>query len=134
MKKMSTAAAAALTSVLLIGLAACSSGSEGEHDHGAHDHASHSEVEGNHQDDSHEGHDHGGDAATESPGLTKIEPSADYPLTTCVVSDEPLDAMGGPIAFTYEGEEVQFCCKGCVDEFEDSPETYLAKVREARKR
>jgi len=65
--------------------------------------------------------------------VTVMEPSRDYPLKTCVVSGEDLDGMGGPIAFMYDGTEVQICCKGCVKKFLASPTKYLQKVREAEK-
>ena len=65
--------------------------------------------------------------------LEKTTPSANYPLKTCVVSGEDLGAMGERIAYTYEGTEVQFCCADCIDEFRKDPQTYLAKVRAAKK-
>ena len=132
MNKAIRAAAAVLAPLALVGLAACSSGSDGESGHGTHDHSSHGAMEDTAADSTDSATP--GDVATVAvPALTKIEPSADYPLTTCVVSGDSLDAMGGPMAFTYEGQEVQFCCKGCIAEFKESPEEFLAKVRAAGK-
>jgi YHS domain-containing protein len=41
--------------------------------------------------------------------------------------------MGGPIAFEYDGTEVQFCCKGCIKDFNKDPAAYMQKVRAAKK-
>lgn len=118
---------------LTLGLAACSSGADAPHtDHSTHEHGA-----GMH--DMHGAKDAGGPAmagmAHESGSdgmMKKIAPSADYPLSTCVVSGEPLGGdMGEAIAFEVDGQEVQFCCEGCVEEFKESPATFLAKVREA---
>jgi len=51
-----------------------------------------------------------------------------YPLQTCVVSGEPLDSMGGPVAITYEGQAVKFCCSGCEGDFRAEPAKFLAKI------
>jgi YHS domain-containing protein len=66
-------------------------------------------------------------AAEEKPATTN-----DYPLTTCVVSGEKLGEMGAPVVIQYEGQEVRFCCKGCVKDFKADPEKYLAKLRAAK--
>lgn len=67
--------------------------------------------------------------ATAEDAVTMMEPSKDYPLKTCVVSGEDLDGMGGPIAFMYDGTEVQICCKGCMKKFLADPAKYLPKIR-----
>ena len=54
-----------------------------------------------------------------------------YPLSTCVVSGEPLGADA--IDYVYEGKLVRFCCKKCVKEFQASPEKYLVKLQAAGK-
>ncbi len=51
-----------------------------------------------------------------------------YPMTTCIVSGEPLDAMGDPVVVGYRGQEIKFCCEKCVDKFNADPEAYLAKL------
>jgi len=33
-------------------------------------------------------------------------------------------------AFIYEGEELLFCCEGCLDGFQMDPDRYLAEIRE----
>jgi YHS domain-containing protein len=32
-------------------------------------------------------------------------------------------------AFAYEGEELLFCCQGCLDGFQSEPERYLTEIR-----
>jgi hypothetical protein len=41
-----------------------------------------------------------------------------YPLDTCIVTDNALGSMGDPITKVYDGQEIKFCCKPCVAEFE----------------
>lgn len=55
-----------------------------------------------------------------------------YPLDTCVVSGEKLGKMGDPVVIQHEGQEVRFCCAGCVGQFYKDPEKYLAKIRDAK--
>ncbi len=90
--------------------------------------------------DGHKGHDHESESHEAKPApvsgeveMKSIQPSTSYPLTTCVVSGDPLTEMGGPIAFEYDGTEVQFCCKGCIKDFKKDPAAYMQKVRAAKK-
>lgn len=63
-------------------------------------------------------------AATES-----TEPAADsYPMTTCVVSGEPLGSMGKPIVY-----EIRLCCKECLNGFLKDPKKYIDKLEAAKK-
>jgi YHS domain-containing protein len=39
-------------------------------------------------------------------------------------------AREAAIAFTYQGEELLFCCRGCLDGFRTEPDRYLAEIRE----
>jgi YHS domain-containing protein len=55
----------------------------------------------------------------------------DYPLTTCVVSEEALDSMGGYYSFEYQGREVRFCCKDCKTDFLAEPAKYLKMIDDA---
>lgn len=55
-----------------------------------------------------------------------------YPLDTCIVSGEPLDAMGGPYEFEYQGRPIKFCCEDCKPDFLKQPEKYLARLEQAR--
>jgi len=86
----------------------------------AHNHADHQ-------------HDHPSAAASEkkaekpaaSQSITAAKP---YPLSTCVVSDEPLGSMGDTIVEVYQGQTIKFCCKGCIKDFHADPDRYLAKL------
>lgn len=75
--------------------------------------------------------DHAGPMPAPAAGLVESTPSGSYPLTTCLVTDEPLGGRG--VAYTYNGREVQFCCPGCSATFAKSPEKYLAKLDAASK-
>ena len=54
-----------------------------------------------------------------------------YPLVKCPISDEPLDAMGGPLDITHEGRLVRLCCKGCLKGFKKDPAAAIAKIDQA---
>ncbi|MES2694986.1 MAG: hypothetical protein V4773_16055 [Verrucomicrobiota bacterium] len=67
----------------------------------------------------------------------KAAPAADaadnYPLKTCVVSDEPLGSMGEFISFTHKeagkpDRVVRFCCEGCIEDFKADPAKFLKKI------
>lgn len=53
-----------------------------------------------------------------------------YPLTTCIVSGEPLVEDGEDIAinYIYRNRLVRFCCRGCVEDFLKDPEPALKKL------
>lgn len=55
-------------------------------------------------------------------------PVTPYPLETCIVSDEALGSMGEPVVLVHEGQEVKFCCKGCVKKFTKDPAAFLPKL------
>jgi len=60
----------------------------------------------------------------------------DYPLTTCVVSDEGLYDMGEPVEYVHReagkpDRLILFCCNHCVKDFKKDPATYLKKLDEA---
>jgi YHS domain-containing protein len=112
-------------------LGGCGTGDHGA-DHGAISKEEHSTGDGQ------KGQDHGSEPAPakDTPvaaELKSIQPSRSYPLTTCVVSGDSLTEMGGPIAFEYEGTEIQFCCKGCIKDFKKDPARYMQMVRAAKK-
>jgi hypothetical protein len=55
-------------------------------------------------------------AADQAPSLEN------YPLKSCVVSDEPLGSMGDAIKYTHReagkpDRLVLFCCEGCIEDF-----------------
>jgi hypothetical protein len=64
----------------------------------------------------------------------KDEKKSDYPLTTCVVSDEKLGSMGKPHIVKIKGREVQLCCDGCEKDLKKSPDKYLKKLDDAEKK
>lgn len=87
-------------------------------------------------------HSHGHHSAqtkdTAKPDAAWLEKArADYPLTTCVVSDEQLGGdMGEPFDFVYEqpGQAprlVRFCCKSCKKDFLQEPVKYLKAIDDA---
>ena len=51
-----------------------------------------------------------------------------YPLDKCPVSDEKLGAMGTPVVFVHDGQEIKLCCKNCRKDFDADPAKYLAKL------
>ena len=53
-----------------------------------------------------------------------------YPLTTCPISHEGLDAMGKPHDLLHEGRLVRLCCKSCVKEFKKDPAATLKAIDE----
>lgn len=69
--------------------------------------------------------------STHADDEKKAEKAKPYPLKTCAVSDEKLDAMGEPYVFTHEGQEVKLCCKSCLKNFKKDPAKYLKKVDSA---
>jgi hypothetical protein len=86
-----------------------------------------------HDHGDHAGHDHGEHAAPApaAPGTNTVATTGDakpYPLDKCIVSDEKLGSMGGPIVITHEGQEIKFCCESCQPKFEKDPAKYLTKL------
>jgi YHS domain-containing protein len=64
----------------------------------------------------------------------KEEKKGEYPLKTCVVSDEKLGEMGKPYVLKHEGREVQLCCESCKKDFNKNPAKYLKKLDAAGKK
>jgi YHS domain-containing protein len=60
--------------------------------------------------------------------------STPYPLTICVVSGDPLGEMESPVIHQEQGEEVRFCCKDCVGEFQKDPQKYLGRLHQAKEK
>ena len=54
----------------------------------------------------------------------------DYPLKVCVVSGKGLGGMGEPYVHDHNGTVVKFCCKPCLEEFNEDPESHLAKLKQ----
>lgn len=56
-----------------------------------------------------------------------------YPLTTCIISGDKLGEMGKPVVLVVDGQEVKFCCKDCVKDFNKDPKKYLKEIAEKAK-
>ena len=62
---------------------------------------------------------------------------AEYPLKTCVVSEEEFGGdMGEAVDYIYKQEGqpdrlIRFCCKKCSRDFTKAPAQYLKKIDEA---
>ncbi|MCF7728765.1 MAG: hypothetical protein K9M81_00190 [Chthoniobacterales bacterium] len=61
-------------------------------------------------------------------GSKKTTSPTPYPLSTCVVSENPLGVMGPPFIIQHDGTEVRFCCEECVKDFNKDPEKYLKRL------
>jgi hypothetical protein len=72
-------------------------------------------------------------ANDKAPAKKTVKPKA-YPMKTCVVSDEALDAMGEPHVFTYKDREIKMCCKGCKEDFDKEPVKFIKKIEAAEKK
>jgi len=73
-------------------------------------------------------------AAEKSPASAK--PLDNYPLKTCVVSDEPLGSMGDFVNYVHKeagkpDRIIRFCCDGCIDDFKKDPAKFLKKLDDA---
>ena len=40
--------------------------------------------------------------------------------------------MGKPVILTYKGQEMKFCCKDCVKDFDKDPEKWMKKFDEEK--
>lgn len=72
----------------------------------------------------------------ESQAIAKAR--AEYPMKTCIVSDEPLGSMGDAVPYVHHvagkpDRVVFFCCDGCIDDFKGDPAKYLKKLDDAAK-
>lgn len=56
--------------------------------------------------------------------------AATYPMENCVISNQPLDSMGGPINLVIANQLVKICCAGCEKKVEADPAGTLAKIAE----
>jgi YHS domain-containing protein len=60
-----------------------------------------------------------------------VDPTQPYPLSTCIVSGDKLDAMGRAVVIHFQGSEVRFCCHDCAASFQETPTKFLAKLQKA---
>lgn len=58
----------------------------------------------------------------------KVKP---YPLATCIVSGEKLEAEKA-VGVVHEGREYQFCCKGCLKDFKKDTAKFSKKLDEKK--
>jgi len=63
-----------------------------------------------------------------SATIHAVEPIP-YPSTKCIVSDEKLGEMGPPIMVDHKGQQIGFCCKSRIGDFNKDPAKYLAKLK-----
>lgn len=107
-------------------LTACGGGHDEHdgHDHSGHDHAAHEKKPETKPE---------GAAAPAAPAETAAATSKlpagvkPYPLDVCLVEGDKLDASA--FSFVHQGQEVKFCCDGCLPEFKKDPAKYLAKLQ-----
>jgi hypothetical protein len=57
-----------------------------------------------------------------------------YPLTTCVISKQPLGGMGEPVDYVLANRLVRFCCAGCAGAFNRAPGAHLDTLAKAWKK
>lgn len=83
----------------------------------------------------HSNHNHGAASAKapEGPAAAADPNAKPYPLKTCIVSGEELGKMGEPLRFTYKGQEIKLCCKGCEKKFHADADKMLEKIAAAGK-
>ena len=73
-------------------------------------------------------------ADTNNPSATAKSSVKPYPLKYCLVSGEKLGEMGKPPALVYKGQEIKFCCKGCIKDFNKDPKKYMKKLADELKK
>ena len=73
--------------------------------------------------------------AKDAPADWLAKERANYPLDTCVVSEDSLkgEDMSGPIDFVYKQDGkpdrlVRFCCKDCAKDFKKDPTKFLGEI------
>lgn len=54
-----------------------------------------------------------------------------YPFDTCLIAGTALDSMGGPYVHVHDGQELKFCCKGCLPAFKKDVDKHMQRVRAA---
>jgi hypothetical protein len=75
-------------------------------------------------------------AASDNKAPAPAKQPDNYPLKTCVVSDEALGSMGEFVNYVHKepgkpDRIVRFCCDGCIDDFKKDPAKYLKKLDDA---
>lgn len=62
---------------------------------------------------------------------TLIKP---YPFDYCLISKDKLGEMGKPVVTNYLGQQIKFCCSGCLKDFKKDPDAYMKKLAAAEKK
>jgi len=70
-------------------------------------------------------------AAPSSDAKVIAQQLPSYPLTTCPISEEPLESMGKAVDIVHEGHLVRFCCKNCLGKFKKDPAPVLKTIEDA---
>lgn len=65
-------------------------------------------------------------SAADAPAADGAKAKA-YPLKTCIVSDEKLE-VDDTVTKVYDGQEIKFCCKKCIKEFEADKPKFMKKL------
>lgn len=121
-----------LTCTLVVGTALLFAGCGGhDHDHDGHDHSGHDHD----HDHAHGTADKDPKAAKsgaitiiEKPSLEQLAKAKEYPLETCLVTDEKLGSMGKPYVVVVGDQQVKLCCDGCLDDLKKDAATLLTKL------
>jgi YHS domain-containing protein len=71
---------------------------------------------------------------TNNPTTGTNAPVKPYPFNYCLNSGEKLGEMGKPVVIDYKGQEFKFCCADCAAEFKKSPDKFVKKLAEAKKK
>jgi YHS domain-containing protein len=99
----------------------------GDHDdHGHDDHGHGSHAEDSHDDHGHD--DHGHDDHGHDHGKVAVK-SAPYPLNTCLVSGNKLDAKA--VSYDHKGRALKFGSSKSLDTFKADPRKYLTQLDKA---
>ena len=69
---------------------------------------------------------------TDAPAAGTNAPVKPYPLKYCIVSGDKIGGdMGSPVTNNYHGQQIIFCCKDCVKDFNKAPDKYLKEIQNA---
>jgi YHS domain-containing protein len=73
-------------------------------------------------------------APTNAPASGTNAPVKPYPFNYCLISGDKLGEMGKPITTNYLGQQIKFCCPGCVKDFKKDPDAYIKKLLATEKK
>jgi len=70
--------------------------------------------------------------ATTRPSGPNLMSGVSYPLSVCLISDEPFtDSDDPPIPIVRDGRTIQACCKMCLKQFDENAEAVIANLDKA---